>query len=259
MNKSQSSPRNREESVILSTYKATKTFGGLVALNEVDFQLYEREILGLIGPNGAGKTTLFNVIAGVHNPNSGRVDFRDEKISGLRPDQICKKGIARTFQITKPFLEMSTLENVMVGACFGAHKRRTLKSSEKQALDTLDFLGIGPKKNVSASQLTLVERKRLEIARALSTDPTILLLDEVIGGLNPTETVEVMDLIKKIRARGITVLMIEHVMKAIMGVSDRVIVLHYGRKLAEGYPEDVVKNQEVIEAYLGGTVHAHPK
>jgi len=186
---------------------------------------------------GAGKTTLFNVIAGVYKPDSGRIDFREEKISGLRPDLICKRGIARTFQITKPFLEMSALENVMVGSYFGVRRKRTLKSSERDADKILDFLGLGDKRKVLASQLTLVERKRLEIARALSTEPNILLLDEVIGGLNPTETIEIMALIKRIRSRGISILMIEHVMKAIMGISDRVIVLHYGQKLTEGNPK----------------------
>ena len=247
----------KNRSAILLGTKVTKKFGGLTALNAVDFQLYEQEILGLIGPNGAGKTTLFNVIAGVYTPNSGRIEFLGEKVSGLRPDLICKKGIARTFQITKPFLEMSALENVMVGSYFGVRKKRTLKSSERDAQEILDFLGLEDKRKVLASQLTLVERKRLEIARALSTEPNILLLDEVIGGLNQTETVEVMALIKRIRSTGITILMIEHVMKAIMGVSDRVIVLHYGQKLTEGNPEEVVKNKDVIEAYLGGLVHAH--
>jgi len=257
MNNSQSLDKDKTGSVILTGYKLTKTFGGLMALNAVDVQLYEQEILGLIGPNGAGKTTLFNVIAGVYKPDSGRIDFREEKISGLRPDLICKRGIARTFQITKPFLEMSALENVMVGSYFGVRRKRTLKSSKRAADKILGFLRLEDKRKVLASQLTLVERKRLEIARALSTEPNILLLDEVIGGLNPTETIEMMALIKRIRSRGISILMIEHVMKAIMGISDRVIVLHYGQKLTEGNPKEIVKNKDVIEAYLGGMAHAH--
>ena len=246
-----------EQSVILSVTQVTKSFGGLKALNEVDFQLYESEILGLIGPNGAGKTTIFHLIAGVHKPDQGRIDFRKELISGLRPDVICKKGIARTFQITKPFLEMSTLENVIVGSYFGSQEKSSLKKCQRQAEEILLLTGLADKHHVLASQLTLVERKRLELARVLSTRPSIVLLDEVVAGLNPTEAQEMVELIKKIRAEGVTILMIEHVMKAIMGVSDRVIVLNYGQKIAEGTPEEIVANQEVIEAYLGGKADAH--
>lgn len=256
MNDTQSFNKIEGGSAVLTCQKITKTFGGLVALSSVDFQLYEKEILGLIGPNGAGKTTLFNLIAGVYKPNSGKIYLGGERISGLRPDLICKMGIARTFQITKPFLEMTVLENVMVGSYFGINRKRTLKSSEKGVIDILDFWGLGDKRKTLASQLNLVERKRLEIVRALATEPTILLLDEVIGGLNTTETLEMMDHIKRTRAMGITILMIEHVMKAIMGVSDRVLVLHYGQRLTEGTPAEVVKNKDVIEAYLGGMVNA---
>jgi branched-chain amino acid transport system ATP-binding protein len=246
-----------KKSVILSVTQVTKYFGGLKALNDVEFQLYESEILGLIGPNGAGKTTLFHLIAGVQKPDRGRIDFRKELISGLRPDVICKKGIARTFQITKPFLEMSTLENVMVGSYFGSREKTSLKKCQRQAEEILLLAGLADKHHVLASQLTLVERKRLELARVLSTQPSIVLLDEVVAGLNPTEALEMVELIKKIRAEGMTILMIEHVMKAIMGVSDRVIVLNYGQKIAEGPPEEIVANPEVIEAYLGGKADAH--
>jgi len=257
MNSAQSLHQAENRSVILSGKGVTKFFGGLAALMEVDFQLHEKEILGLIGPNGAGKTTLFHLIAGVYKPNQGIIDFRGEHINGLRPDVICKKGIARTFQITKPFLEMSTLENVMVGSYFGSHGRRFLKECQRQAEDILLLVGLADKRNALASQLTLVERKMLELARVLSTTPSILLLDEVVAGLNPTETLGMLDLIKKIRGQGITILMIEHVMKAIMGVSDRVIVLNYGRKIAEGAPEEIVANQDVVKAYLGGMANAH--
>ena len=257
MKRTHFSQKVEEQSVILSVTRVTKYFGGLKALNEVDFQLYESEILGLIGPNGAGKTTLFHLIAGVHKPDRGRIDFRKELISGLRPDVICKKGIARTFQITKPFLEMSTLENVIVGSYFGSHEKSSLKKCQRQAEEILLLAGLADKHHVLASQLTLVERKRLELARVLSTQPSIVLLDEVVAGLNPTEALEMVELIKKIRAEGMTILMIEHVMKAIMGVSDRVIVLNYGQKIAEGTPEEIVANQEVIEAYLGGKADAH--
>ncbi|MBW1962870.1 MAG: ABC transporter ATP-binding protein [Deltaproteobacteria bacterium] len=252
MNSTHSLKEADNRSVILSVKHVTKYFGGLTALGDVSFELYEHEILGLIGPNGAGKTTLFHLIAGVYKPDKGNIHLRGEQISGLRPDIICKKGIARTFQITKPFLEMSTLENVMVGSYFGSHGRRSLKECQKPAENILLLAGLAGKDHVTASHLTLVERKRLELARVLSTKPSIVLLDEVVAGLNPTEILEMVELIKKIRAEGITILMIEHVMKAIMGVSDRVIALNYGRKIAEGTPEEIVSNQEVIEAYLGG-------
>ena len=257
MNSAQSPHKAGNRPVILSGTGVTKFFGGLAALTEVHFQLHENEILGLIGPNGAGKTTLFHLIAGVYKPNQGIIDFQGEHINGLRPDVICKKGIARTFQITKPFLEMSALENVMVGSYFGSHGRRFLKECKRQAEDILSLVGLADKRNALASQLTLVERKMLELARVLSTRPSVLLLDEVVAGLNPTETLEMLDLIKKIRGQGITILMIEHVMKAIMGVSDTVIVLNYGRKIAEGVPEEIVANEDVVKAYLGGMANAH--
>jgi len=245
--------------IFLSGTNVTKFFGGLAALSDLDFQLHENEILGLIGPNGAGKTTLFNVIAGVYKPDRGVIRFRDEIISGFRPDQICKKGIARTFQITKPFLAMSALENVVVGSYFGCHGKRNLRECITQAEQILSFVGLAEKKYALASQLTLVERKGLELARSLSTEPSILLLDEVVGGLNPTETSEMVELIKQIRNDGVTILMIEHVMKAVMGVSDRIIVIHHGEKIAEGSPEEISSNQDVIEAYLGSMGHAHFK
>jgi len=242
--------------VILSGKKVTKFFGGVAALSDLDFQLHENEILGLIGPNGAGKTTLFNVIAGVYKPDRGVVRLHDEIISGFRPDQICKKGIARTFQITKPFLAMSALENVVVGSYFGSHRKRRLKECRIRAEEILSFVRLAHKKDALASQLTLVERKGLELARSLSTEPSILLLDEVVGGLNSTEISEMMELIRQIRNKGVTILMIEHVMKAVMGVSDRIIVLYHGEKIAEGSPEEIVDNRDVIEAYLGGMAHA---
>lgn len=243
-------------SVILSVTGVTKFFGGLEALSEVNFQLYENEILGLIGPNGAGKTTLFHVIAGVYKPNRGIINFLGESINGFRQDVICKKGIARTFQIPKPFQGMSVLENVMVGSYFGSHGKASFKKCKKEAEDLLLLVGLADKRDVLASRLTLVERKMLEFSRALSTRPSLLLLDEVVAGLNPTETLEMIDLIRKIREDGKTILIIEHVMKAIMEVSDRVIVLNYGKKIAEGRPKEVVANQKVIVAYLGGMVSA---
>ena len=241
---------------ILSGTGIVKSFGGLRALDQVAFQLYEGEILGLIGPNGAGKTTLFNLIAGVYRPDFGDLHFRNEVITALRPDQICKKGIARTFQITKPFLSMSVLENAVVGSYFGHVKKRNLKECIQQAEDMLSLVGLSQKRIFLASQLTLGERKKLELARALSTKPEILLLDEVVAGLNPKETLEMVELIKRIRTEGVTILMIEHVMKAVMGASDRIIVLRHGQKIAEGSPGEIASNRDVIEAYLGGGTHA---
>ena len=248
---------SQPRAVILSGKGIGKSFGGLQALDNVDFHLYEGEILGLIGPNGAGKTTLFNLIVGAYKPDSGEMHFRNEVITGLRPDQICKKGIARTFQITKPFLSMSVLENTAVGSYFGHYKKRTLRECLEHAEAMLSLVGLENKRTFSASQLTLGERKNLELARALSTRPNVLLLDEVVAGLNPKETLDMIKLIKKIRDQRITILMIEHVMRAVMGASDRIIVLHHGQKIAEGSPEEIVVNKDVIEAYLGGGTYAH--
>lgn len=250
---------NQTQPIILSGTGVTKFFGGLEAVSNVDFELHENEIVGLIGPNGAGKTTLFHMIAGVLKPDHGVIDFEKEHIQGLRPDVICKKGIARTFQIAKPFLEMSVLENVMLGSYFGSPGRRLLKECQEQSEDMASTVGLGDKRKALASQLTLVERKRLELARALSTHPIVLLLDEVIAGLNPTEAMEMVSLIRKIQEGGITILMIEHVMKVIMGLSDRIIVLNQGCKIAEGAPDEIVTSPLVIEAYLGGMADADSK
>jgi branched-chain amino acid transport system ATP-binding protein len=251
INNTQSLQNVKNRPVILTGEKLTKFFGGLAAVNDVYFQVHEKEILGLIGPNGAGKTTLFNMIAGVLKPDRGTILYRDKTINSLRPSQICKMGIARTFQIPLPFLNMRVLENVMVGSYFGSHEKRNLKKCKNQAEKILSFVGLLEKSYDLASQLTLAERKSLELARSLSTEPSIILLDEVVGGLNPKETLEMMELIKQIRRDGMAILMIEHVMKAVMGVSDRVIVLQQGRKIAEGAPSEVRSNRNVIEAYLG--------
>ncbi len=230
----------------------TKHFGGLVALQNVDFTIAKGEIFGLIGPNGAGKTTLFNLVAGIYRPDSGVIRFMGEDLYTLRPDQRCKKGIARTFQIAKPFLNLSVMENVIVGAYFGSPRKEQMKESEQCAEEAIRKAGLEGKFLQLAKNLTLVERKRLELARALATRPSVLMLDEVIAGLNPTETLEMMKVILDIRDSGMTIFMIEHVIKAIMKVSDRILVLHYGKKIAEGVPEEIVNNPEVIQAYLGG-------
>ena len=229
----------------------TKYFGGLAALNEVSFYLQSGEILGLIGPNGAGKTTLFNIIAGVYKPNHGKVLFHGRDITPLRPNEVCKLGIARTFQITKPFLEMTVLENALVGAFFGHQQRHIMEEAQGRAMAALKRVVLDGKAEKRAKNLNLVERKRLEVARALSTAPEVLLLDEVVAGLNPKEAGEMAKFIGTLREGGTTILMIEHVMKTIMGLSDRLVVLNYGKKLTEGKPEEVANDARVIEAYLG--------
>ncbi len=239
------------DEVLLTVEGVHKRFGGLAALTDVSLELRHKEILGLIGPNGAGKTTLFNVIAGLYRPDRGTVRLRGRDISMLRPDQRCHLGIARTFQVTQPFLGISVLENVMVGAYFGHSPRPSLAAAREQAAATLELVLLGHRKDDLANKLTLGERKKLELARAVATRPSVLLLDEVVAGLNPSETAEILEVIRGIRARGVAVLMIEHVMHAVMGLSERVKVLHYGRVLAEGTPAEVVQDERVITAYLG--------
>lgn len=240
---------------LLEVQGLSKYFGGLVALDAVDIKIYPGEIVGLIGPNGAGKTTLFNVIGGFFRPDQGKMFFQTKDITGLKAHAICQLGIARTFQIPKPFLHLSVLENIMVGACFGAGLAKR-KEALAQAIETLCLAGLDNKRFLSAESLNLVERKKLELARALSTSPKLILFDEVIAGLNPTEAAEMVSFITKLRDMGLTILLIEHVMKVIMNLSDRIVVLHYGKKLSEGAPESVANNPEVIEAYLGAKADA---
>lgn len=234
----------------LETDGIIKHFGGLRAVNNISLRVEEGQIFGLIGPNGAGKTTLLNVIAGVYKPDAGIVRFKGEEITGLSSDRICKKGIARTFQITRPFPKMSALENVMVAAIFG-NSRSSGKGAEARAEEVLDFVGFPMPKDTLAENLNTVQLKRLDLARALASNPELLLLDESAAGLTPTELVELMALIRKIRERGITIITVEHVMRVIMEICDRIAVLHYGEKIAEGTCDEIAEDKKVADAYLG--------
>ena len=236
---------------ILDVQGLKKNFGGLTATANVNFNIEQGEIVGLIGPNGAGKTTLFNLISGAITPDSGVITFKGKNIAGLKPYRICREGIARTFQSVKIFAKMSVSNHILIGYLFGDHKNKASGSSSEEVAKILDFVGLSEMSENRAGDLTLANQKRLEVARALATQPELLLLDEVMAGLNPTEVAETMELVRKIREKGITVIMIEHVMKAIMEICDRVIVLHHGEKLAEGKPEEITRNQSVIEVYLG--------
>ncbi len=237
-------------SAILRVENVTKMFGGLIAVNNVSFEVQEGEIFGVIGPNGAGKTTLFNVISGVYFPEKGKVFFRERDITRLPSFKKARLGIARTHQIVKPLNELTVLENVMVGACFGK-AFAGLKEAAEIAMEMLDTVKLSDKAEVLAGSLNVPQKKRLELARALASKPEIILLDEVLAGLNPTEVEEMLEVIQNIKKKGITILMIEHLMHAIMKVSDRIVVLDYGSKIAEGTPKEVANNERVIEAYLG--------
>jgi branched-chain amino acid transport system ATP-binding protein len=230
----------------------TKRFGGLVAVSRLDFEIQEGEVVGLIGPNGSGKTTLFNVISGLYKPEEGTLTFRGKRIEGRKPYEVSKMGIGRTFQIVKPLLNMTVLENIAIGSLYGREGVRDMASALKKSEEILHFTGLERRKDMLAENLKLADRKRLEIARAMATRPEILLLDEVFAGLNETEINEAIRLVKGIRQKyQMTLFIIEHVLKAIMKTCDRVMVIHFGQKIAEGTPEEVTKNQAVIEAYLG--------
>jgi branched-chain amino acid transport system ATP-binding protein len=227
----------------------SKSFRGLRAVANVSFEVPERGIVALIGPNGAGKTTCFNLVAGALRPDAGRVRLGGRDITGLRADHVCDAGIGRTFQLVKPFQDLSVLENVTVGAL---HKHATVAEAKREAERLLELLTLADKRHMHAANLTLPDRKRLEVARALATAPRLLLLDEVMAGLRPTETDRMVAVLQRLRAEsGLTILLIEHVMRAVMALSDRVVVLHHGEKISEGTPEQVTRDPAVLECYLG--------
>ncbi|MGH8690301.1 MAG: ABC transporter ATP-binding protein [Burkholderiales bacterium] len=234
---------------MLEVRRISKSFRGLRAVREASFEIQEGSINALIGPNGAGKTTIFNMLAGVFAPDSGEIIFEKRRIDGLRPDQVCAAGIGRTFQLVKPFAGLSVLDNVVVGSL---HKLKSVSDAKKHSLDILEKLGLGPKRDLPASSLTLPDRKRLEVARALATRPRLLLLDEVMAGLRPTECDQMVEVFRDLnRAEGLTILLIEHVMRAVMALAQHIGVLHHGEVIARGAPAQIVRDPAVLECYLG--------
>jgi branched-chain amino acid transport system ATP-binding protein len=241
---------------ILEGQGVTKYFGGMAAVSNVDFAVNQGEILGLIGPNGAGKTTLFNLISGALSLSSGEIRFKDKKISGLKPHRICRMGISRTFQETKVFVNMTVLENVLLGAFFGTPTHVSGATAASEAAEALEFVGLTAMGETPIKDLTLANQKRVEVARALVTKPELLLLDELMAGLTSTEVGEAMELVTSILNKGITIIMVEHVMKAIMGICARIMVLNHGEKIAEGTCNEISSNKTVIDIYLGEETHA---
>jgi len=235
-------------SAFLEVQRLTKYFKGLRAVHDVSFAVEEKEIFGLIGPNGSGKTTMFNMISGLYIPSGGSIFFQGVNITGLQPNRICHRGIGRTFQIAKPFLKLTVLENVMIGAL---NRTRSVSEAEKNAREILAQMDLEDKAQTQGKTLSVPERKRLELARALATEPQLLLLDEVMAGLTPSELNEMIEVLRKIRQRGVTIFIVEHIMHAIMAISQRIMVLHHGEMIALGPPAEIVRNERVVEAYLG--------
>jgi branched-chain amino acid transport system ATP-binding protein len=230
----------------------SKRFGGLRAVQDVSFTVQENETVALIGPNGAGKTTSFNLITGFHRPDSGSVSAYGREITGLKPHDICAHGLARTFQVAKPFGAMTVLDNVMTGAFL---RDKSIHVAREKAREAIGFVGLSAREQTAARDLTTIDQRRLEMARALATQPRLLLLDEVMAGLNPSEIDQAIALIGKLSSRGLTIIIVEHVMRAIMAVARRIVVLDHGQKIAEGTPKEIVENPEVVRAYLGSYVH----
>ena len=241
---------------VLEGEGVTKYFGGLAAVSNVDFHIEQGEIVGLIGPNGAGKTTLFNLISAALVPKPGIIRFKGRNITGLKPYKICRLGVARTFQSVNIFPNMSVTEHVLLGSLFGMKTGMSSADTSREVSEILDFVELSAVQTNPARDLTLANQKRIEVARALATKPELLMLDELMAGLNPSEVAQAMELVTRIRDKGITIFMIEHVMKAIMSVCDRIMVLHHGEKIAEGSPQEIAASERVIKVYLGDKAHA---
>jgi branched-chain amino acid transport system ATP-binding protein len=237
--------------LILEVENVSKSFGGLSAVSNVSMTVDEGIIFGLIGPNGSGKTTLFNLVTGFLKPDGGKIRFQGKDVTGTAPQQICKTGIARTFQLTKPFSSMTVMENVMVARLYGNQPAKGLKQAEAESEELLALTGLLNKQQMRSGALGMVDRRRVEMARALAAKPKLLFLDEVMAGLNLREIEEFMRLLKDLKKSGMTLMVVEHVMKALLGISDRVMVLNAGQKIAEGTPKEIIRNRQVIEAYLG--------
>lgn len=244
-------PDEEQRVKILEVEKLTKYFGGVAALKDVSFDIPQHQICGFIGPNGAGKTTLFSLIAGAQRPSAGKIHLRGKEVTGMDAAALVKNGVVRTHQIVRPFKVMTVLENVQVAVHYGRRAVKRTSVAREHAMETLKLVGLEHKANLLASVLSLGEQKRLEVARALATAPDLLLLDEICGGLTGAETRAMMDLLHRIRDNGATLMYVEHEMKAIMSVCDRITVLNFGKKLAEGKPEEIQNDESVIEAYLG--------
>lgn len=240
--------------MILEVKGLTKAFGGLQAINCLDFTISDGEIVGIIGPNGAGKTTLINLITGFLKPDSGVIKFKGKEITFAEPEEISRSGIVRTFQLVKPFPNLTALDNLLIGRLHGAEPAQNMKQAKAEAEELLSFIGLWDKKDVLVRTFTLADRRKLELARAMAAKPRLLLLDEVVAGLNPVETEMAIQIINQINALKITIVFVEHVIKAVLELSTRVIVLNYGIKIAEGSPKEVITNPVVIESYLGGQI-----